>query len=122
MFEKIYTNADGKDVDKYVVYAEVDTEKGGFKDSGYAYSDPELTKKISSDELSDLFYAGLIVRGVATNSGTKTIQGLELLASGLMNGKLANTNYSILLCVYPGTTSVRSISICSSEFVPREIN
>lgn len=120
--EKIYTNADRKNVAKYVIYAEIDNEKGVFKNNGYAYADPELTKKISSDELGDLFYTGLIVRGVATNSGTKEIQGPYMLVSGFLDGKLLGINYSTLLCICPGSTSCMSIGIYSSEYKPGEID
>lgn len=116
MFDKIYTNADGKNVAKYVIYAEMDTSTAMLKDSAYAYSDKELTKKLTSDELRELYYKGVVICGVVESEGSKILDGSSYIPSVFYDGNYVGNEFSTLLCFCPNETSYSPIIIYSSEF------
>lgn len=106
MFEKIYTNADGKNVAKYVVYVELDSNGSTVSSTNkFAYVDEQLTESISSNDLRDLFHAGLIIRGCPKNSdGTKKYKGMIFLPMCFLDSNYTNDGYSNLVIAMPGTS------------------
>lgn len=101
--EKIYTNADGKDVAKYVVYVETDfTGKTIHPTNKLVYADEQLTESLSSNDLRDLFHAGLIVRGCYEN---KKYTGNIFLPLFFNDRDYVNTDCSSLAIAVPGTSN-----------------
>lgn len=125
MIEKIYTNADGKNVAKYIIYAEIDTTTGQLKNRCFAYADPELTKPLNSDELKKCFFTGpgLIVRGILANKEPKEFYGYNVLVVGFFDRdyNTSSRNYSVLLCADVSGKNIVPINLYGSEYKPNEV-